>query len=240
MKRTELILLLLCISGYILHLLGLAYADSILIISISALSLIYMYFSFALFNGIRFRDIFRSSKYKEVNTKDIVKVIPLGFILSVSLIAILFEVMTWPGARFMLLLGTYGSIILAAIGLFLYFRDKNETVKKGLIRLGLIGVITCMLWFTKKDVRLNIGEVEDQLTSFTIRNNEDRGIASLTIEFTEMANSETVLLVDTATVVFDGIAHDKVGPNSESQMIYETQTDCKFVYPTILSVELND
>ena len=228
MKRTELILLLLCISGYILHLLGLAYADSILIISISALSLIYMYFSFALFNGIRFRDIFRSSKYKEVNTKDIVKVIPLGFILSVSLIAILFEVMTWPGARFMLLLGTYGSIILAA------------TVKKGLIRLGLIGVITCMLWFTKKDVRLNIGEVEDQLTSFTIRNNEDRGIASLTIEFTEMANSETVLLVDTATVVFDGIAHDKVGPNSESQMIYETQTDCKFVYPTILSVELND
>ncbi len=86
MKLTEKIFATLSLIGLTLNLLNIPGGTLLMIFSISMLSIIYMYFGFAFFNGIRLRHIFKKEAYKGVGVWRILGSIGTGITLSILLI----------------------------------------------------------------------------------------------------------------------------------------------------------
>ncbi len=69
MKRTELILAIIAIIGIILKILHLPGATMLLTLSFTFLSILYYIFSFALFNNLELKNIFKKKPTKVLNHK---------------------------------------------------------------------------------------------------------------------------------------------------------------------------
>jgi hypothetical protein len=77
--------------------------------------------------------------------------IVFGWLLTVSIIGILFKLMYWPGAAFMLIIGTMTSFFLSIIAYVLYNKSE-ETFKKYhknlLLRTIVLGIMSFLLIIT--------------------------------------------------------------------------------------------
>lgn len=91
MKKFELIVVLLVLLAIILKLLHITGSGILTVLTFSTLSIFY-YLSFALFNGIRLRDIFKNAAYKDTNAKRIIGAIGLGFVLYLTPTASLVDI----------------------------------------------------------------------------------------------------------------------------------------------------
>jgi hypothetical protein len=100
MKKIERFLIMLSLIGIIARMMLAGGSSLTLLLSLMSLSLLYMYFGFALFNDIRLRDIFKKASYKGLTTIHIVGAILAGLALSMACVGILFKVQSWPGATF--------------------------------------------------------------------------------------------------------------------------------------------
>jgi hypothetical protein len=143
MKKFEIILGLTALVGIVLRLLDIAGGGPITVISLSTLATFYWALSFALFNGIRARDIFKKSSYSHTTAKRIVVAIGLGFILSNVVIGSMFKIQVWPGSDPLLKTG------LAILGLILvvllsrYFRNKTDLHLKAFHVRAIKRIVIC-------------------------------------------------------------------------------------------------
>lgn len=150
MKKTERILAILTLIAIIFKLLRWPGGGILLIISLSFLSLLY-YLSFALFNDIRFRDVFNKSSYAGISAKRIIGAEVLGLSFSLILIGILFKAQLWPGGGIQLGTGLFFTGIILIVALIYNSRNKANFYKGIFRRIAIIGGFGLLIFMTSTD-----------------------------------------------------------------------------------------
>ena len=159
MKRFELIVGIIAIFGIALKFLHIPGSGILTVLTLLILSIFYYVFSFAFFNNIRLRDIFKKVSYKGTNTKRIIGAIGLGFALSTIIIGGLFKLQFWPGAPIVLMTGLVTTAIVLLIALIFYFRNKADTdfFYTGIFKkIAIYGGIGLILYLTPTETLVNI------------------------------------------------------------------------------------
>jgi hypothetical protein len=147
MKKFELIVGLLAVLAIILKLIHVSGSGILTVLTFSTLSIFY-YLSFALFNDIRLRDIFKSSAYKDTNAKRIIGAVGLGFALSAIIMGALFKLQFWPGGTAQLRIGLIITGIILIIAIIFFFRNKTEYYRRIFKRIAVIGGLGFVLYLT--------------------------------------------------------------------------------------------
>lgn len=129
MKLAEKILAVLSVAGIILSLMQVPGGSILMILSMSLLSSTYMYFGFALFNGIRLRKIFKKESYKGISAGRIVGAILLGMTLVLLIISAQFKIQSWPGFSVSFFLGITGALIALIVGIIRNSKSKAPFYK---------------------------------------------------------------------------------------------------------------
>lgn len=114
MKKTELFLWSIFIVLSILHA-PIHFSGIFLVLVGFLLSNFYFIFSTFLLNGIQGRMLFKKASYTNISEARIVKAIFIGFAYSLAVMAIVFMVLSWPGAMIMLILALIPLLILTII-----------------------------------------------------------------------------------------------------------------------------
>lgn len=122
----EIILTITLILLSMLSIMGIVGTSAITIIVAGILSSIYFYFSFAMFNNISLKNIFKKSSYKGIKSVRIIGAIAVGIQLSIIVLALLFKLMMWPGDKAMAVIGGIGLVIILLISLIKYTRNKSD------------------------------------------------------------------------------------------------------------------
>lgn len=144
MKKVEQILVIISILSFFMSLL-LDRGAMIVVLLLLSLASIYFYLSFALFNDIRFRRIFKSDSYKDVSGTRILGTIILGIFLSLTIIGLIFKFMNLTGAAFNLYGGLAGLLIATIVTAIFYLKSKSGYFLKILTRTLLFGVLGLVL-----------------------------------------------------------------------------------------------
>lgn len=119
----------------------------ILILSLSALSLLY-YFGFALFNDIRLREIFKKTSYDKTTPKKIIGAVAFGFALAAIAMGVLFKVELWPGGDNQLKIGLITMVVLIIIALIFNKGQKSTYFRRLYFRgiiFGVFGLIMLII-----------------------------------------------------------------------------------------------
>ena len=156
MRKFEIIVGLTAIFGIILKILHLPGSSMLIVLAFSTLSMFYYLFSFALFNGIRLRDIFKKESYKGTNAKRIVGAIGLGWAISVIIMGSLFKLQFWAGASMQLMTGLVTLGVILLIATIFYFRNKAEYYKRVFKRISIYGAFALVLYLTPTTVLIDI------------------------------------------------------------------------------------
>lgn len=136
-----------------LHISGSA-VSSVFILSI--LGLFYFIFSFALFNGIRLRDAFKSESYQDTNLLKIIGAILLGISISLVIFGIQFKLLFWQGANEQLLIGLLPIGLILIVAVIFYFRDKTEFYNRIFKRIAIYGGLGLLLYLTPTSTLVDI------------------------------------------------------------------------------------
>jgi hypothetical protein len=104
-----------------------------------------MYFSFAFFNGIQLRNIFKKVAYTDVSALRIVGAIGTGIALSQTIIGLIFKFNEWPGAFVMMSVGLSGFLVVAIVGLIQFTKNKIDYYRNIFKRIALFGGLTLIL-----------------------------------------------------------------------------------------------
>lgn len=147
MKKIELTLGLIAILAIFLKILNIPGSSLLTILTFLTLSIFY-YLSFALFNGIRLREIFKSEAYKHTNAKRIIGAVGLGFALSAILMGVLFKLEFWTGATVQLKIGLVITGVILIIATIFYSRNKIEYYRRIFKRIAIIGGLGFILYLT--------------------------------------------------------------------------------------------
>lgn len=125
MKKAEITLIITAIIGVILSFIPVPGGNILTILSITFLACMYFYFGFALFNGIRFRDIFKKASYQGISALRIVVAIAVGMCISTALTGIEFRLMMWEGTAVMLLVGSFSVCLMTIVAVIKYATGKS-------------------------------------------------------------------------------------------------------------------
>jgi hypothetical protein len=145
MKKLELIFVLLSLVSILLNLFLIPMANLFMLLSLSFLSLFYMYFSFAFFNGVQLRNIFKKVAYSDVSALRIVGAIGTGVALSQTIIGLIFKFNEWPGAFVMMSVGLSGLLVVAIVGFIQFTKNKIDYYRNIFKRIALFGGLTLIL-----------------------------------------------------------------------------------------------
>ncbi len=140
MNKTELILGAITIISSIMVLSNLPGGVFLAIISYYSLALFYSFFSFALLNGIRFKDIFKKEAYSNTNLARIVSAIVIGLAYMIILVELLSMLMSWNEFRGLLGTGLFLMILILIVYGFLYLRSKDKFYERIIIRSTIFGI----------------------------------------------------------------------------------------------------
>lgn len=154
MRKTETVLItigtLIIIVGLINISIGNIFFTSIgnvfLILSFILLALFYLALGFAIFNGIKFREIFKKSSYQNISKKRIFGTLVLGFPFSILILGMLFKIMLWPGAQNMIISGLQFILIVTVILTIYYFIKKPFGFKKIFLRIIAITGVSLIIF----------------------------------------------------------------------------------------------
>lgn len=156
MKKAEIIIAILSIIALALNLLLIPGSGVLTVLTLSILSVFYMYLSFALFNDIRFRNILKKGSYKGKSTKRIVGAVGTGLALSLTTTGLLFKFQSWPGASFNLGTGLVGLLTVAIISTIKYFKNKSEFYTRIFKRIAIFGGLGLILMIIPKTTWIEI------------------------------------------------------------------------------------
>ena len=116
-------------------------AAMLLIITFALLGMFYFAFSFAIFNGVAFRNLFNRDSYKDSSALKIIGSIVTGFVILVTIVGIIFKLFSWPGAAVMLLLGIVGMFIVTIIAANKHAKIRSEFYNRIFKRIAVFGII---------------------------------------------------------------------------------------------------
>jgi hypothetical protein len=145
MKKFELIFVTLGLVSILLNLFLIPFANLFMLLSLSILSVFYLYFSFAFFNGIQLRNIFKKVAYADVSALRIVGAIGTGIALSQTIIGLIFKFNEWPGAFVMMSVGLSGFLVVAIVGFIQFTKNKIDYYRNIFKRIALFGGLTLIL-----------------------------------------------------------------------------------------------
>ncbi|WP_375238621.1 hypothetical protein [Aurantibacter sp.] len=143
----ELILCSFIIISAVLKIMHIPGSSLLLILSLSLGSMMYLYLSFAILNGIPLFKIHKKESYLGVSVKQMIFVILIGILFSSSLIGVLFKIMHWPGATVLTLLPLVGLVISLILSLYLISKKSSSFLKYLIIRIIIILSIGLILFF---------------------------------------------------------------------------------------------
>lgn len=123
MKKLEIILIAGALIGFMLALFNLPYSSVIVTFLFIALSVLYFYLGFALFNGIHLRQIFKTESYKGIGPWRIAVAIGAGIALSDLTIGFMLTINKYPMAKSFL---TFGLVLAAVMLLLASLRNDRE------------------------------------------------------------------------------------------------------------------
>ncbi len=144
MKITEIILSSLIFLGVIFKFALFPGGGILLTVGFSFLSLLYFFVGFALFSGIGFRGMLKSSSYSELSALKVLGFVGAGWSLSMLCLGILFKIQHWPGSEVQLVSGLITALVSSVVALFKFMKGKQKVYRKMLVRfliLGSIGLI---------------------------------------------------------------------------------------------------
>jgi len=156
MKKVEIILGTIAIIALLLNLLNIKGGGVLIVLSLSTISILYMYLSFALFNDIRLRNIFKKESYKGISRMRIVGAVLTGLALSITIIGLLFKFQSWPNASFNLGFGLFGLLIGLVVGLIKYKRTKSDYYTRIFKRIAIYGGLGLILMILPRETWLEI------------------------------------------------------------------------------------
>ena len=139
MKKFEIIVGSIFVSGTIIRIWDIPGAISLAGISSLLLSFFYLFFSFFLLNQKRFRDIFKRSTYSGIGVYRAIVSILIGWSLFVYVISVLANMMDWVGGWFLI----FGLMWLFMCCLILFFgmQGHKEFVVRCFKRIFIIIII---------------------------------------------------------------------------------------------------
>ncbi len=151
MKKVEIVLFTLTIIAFAMKIMHLPYNSILITLASVMLSMLYMFFGFALLNGIKLRTMFKAEGYKSVSLLRILAGMALGFVFSTMVVYNLFKVQFWPyGDQGLLMsLAMYGVVILVIA--ILYFMKRRTFFKINMVRLALFGLISLTVYSLSYD-----------------------------------------------------------------------------------------
>ncbi len=143
----------MAIIGVILKLILIAGSGLLIAISLMSLSIMYFIFSFAFFNQIRLRQIFKRDAYQGISAWRIVGTIVFGFSLSCAVIGTLFKLQSWNGGALMTFIGSLCLFICLIVALTSYYKNsKTKSYKLIFNRLIMIGILSLILYFIPRSL----------------------------------------------------------------------------------------
>lgn len=145
MKRIEMILIVGAVVGLLLTLLNVPLNSLILSVFCVALGLLYLYLGFALFNGIRFRNILKAESYKGVGPWRIAIAIGTGIALSNLTMGFMFFILNYPMAKTLLTFGIVLAVIMVILSLIKNAREKNQFYKNIILKC-LVFIIIAVIF----------------------------------------------------------------------------------------------
>lgn len=159
MRRIELVLAVLAVISIVYKLLFGAELNLILIMSLTGLSLFYTYFSFLYFNDISLRKVFRKEQYQNVSKWKIIGTIGFGIGLGISLLGILWSLMSWPFNNYYSI-GIPMVVLTGLIAFIRYTIKKTDSYIKLLKRSLIIGITGTAFWINPNQAFSKYEETE--------------------------------------------------------------------------------
>jgi hypothetical protein len=142
MKKAELILGAVCIIAVIMSLSRILFAGPLLVVSFGTLAILYMFLSYFIFNNIRLRNVADPGAFKGISVMKAIGTVGLGQALAITLMGILFKIMSWPGAGPMMIPGLIFLTIILIIAFIRYSGNKYYiTIFKRIAIIGGAGLI---------------------------------------------------------------------------------------------------
>jgi hypothetical protein len=126
MRKMEFFLIIGAVIGLLMALFNVPLDSLIVSVFFVTLGCLYFYFGFALFNSIRFRNIFKTVSYKGIETWRILTAIGTGLALSVLMIGFMFSVLSYPMAETMLITGIVLTAIIIILALIKIAQVKDK------------------------------------------------------------------------------------------------------------------
>jgi hypothetical protein len=149
--KTEKVVGAFVVVGLLFRLLLWKGGDALLVVSLSASSTLYFYFSFYFFSG------------KTLKDQNLAFSIIGGVFLSVVPVGILFKLMYWQGSTLLLQISILAMIVLLPIAWVL--KTKNEQLaeyyRRMVLRLSLLSGIALIVYFTPMSTLLHIQYRDD-------------------------------------------------------------------------------
>lgn len=141
MKKLEIILIIGSLIGFLMALFSLPLNSLIMSVFFSALGLLYFYLGFALFNGVRFRSIFKVDSYIGLGTWRILIAIGTGIALSTLTMGFMFFKLSYPLTKTFLEVGIVEVMIIIILALIKYVQGKNLFYRNIILRCMIFLII---------------------------------------------------------------------------------------------------
>ena len=147
MRIIEIVLVLLSVLFAIMKVIAVPGGVVLAALSLFLLSLMYMIFGVALFNGVRFRRMFKATSYQDISRSDVLLGVIYGLVLSLGIFSILFNLMQWGGGGFL----RYALLVplLTVVILSIFVSDAKSALRKN-VPWRAVAILLLNLFFVVK------------------------------------------------------------------------------------------
>lgn len=150
MKKFEKNLLIVTFIITLLSIFNVLFTSQLAFILFALLSFTYMFFSFAIFNNIKFKGIFKSESYNEVGKLRLVATVLLGLVIGPVLLGYLFFFLALKNMKNNWEVNIYTLIIISIFCFYKYNKTKSTFHLKILKRTFLFSIIGIFYLFVPK------------------------------------------------------------------------------------------
>ncbi len=144
MKKLEIIFGSLLVISFILRLMLIPGGTFLSVVILSLLSLLYLIFSFIIFNPVKSDNLLKQESYSNIGRFKIINSVVFGLGLSILCIGILYKLQGWPGPNNTITIGLSLIMISSLFAFVKHLKSKDSYFSGLLIRVfifGLLGVV---------------------------------------------------------------------------------------------------
>ena len=153
MKLTEKILVSLFILSIILGVFHLPGSGFLFIISAGCLTILYLIFSFIVFNDRGFRELLANEKRNKPSNKKLGLAVGVGVVLWLAILGIIVKYFSFPGSTFFMGIGFLACMIMAIV--VKKEKDQDSLLKRMFNRLVFFGGLCLFLLVLPTEIWLN-------------------------------------------------------------------------------------